>query len=204
MVDLETCAHPPNAAILEIGAVGFHPENAAECGPVFFRRISLESCFDAGLTFDPDTLKWWTRQERVSEVFSGDVALGDALDDFIVFSEPFDQYWAKSPIFDLALLRDAMLKTGATSRHRSNWSFENRRSFRDVRTALDLAEEDPVLQWGFERSHDSVGDCLKQIEDLYNHTVFRSKGDLPYGRLSVATSPPDHILPDKKKAGAPE
>lgn len=179
MLDIETGGHPPNGAILEIAAVGFSPNGPWSVGPVFYRDISIKSNKRWGMAIDEDTLNFWRDQDRSEEVLNGRHNLRPALKALDEFLAPFDKIYAKSPIFDAALVRDAMLITGYTSRDQEHWSFKNRRRLRDVRTALEMAKEfvpqktrNADLGWPYERCHHPIADCLKQIGDLYEYGVF--------------------------------
>lgn len=191
MVDIETGGHPPNGAILEVAAVGFHPTDPSSVGPVYYAGISRESNEEHGLTIDDDTRSFWETQPRYEEVFGGKRNIADVLSEIDAFLAPFKKVWSKSPIFDMGLIRDAMLATGYCGRSRNHWSFTNRRRFRDVRTALDVArrnrrinQEDYGLEWPYDRCHHPIADCLKQIGDLYE-----SKWAGPFIPLTAISRP---------------
>lgn len=65
MVDLETMGTAPGSALVSIGAVAFDPVTGS-IGETFYRVISLKSCQRAGLSLDPDTVLWWTRQSEAA------------------------------------------------------------------------------------------------------------------------------------------
>ena len=72
MIDLETLATTPDAAILTIGACKFDPygddrDKATRKMPTFYRRVELKSNVDLGRRVDESTLRWWCDQsEKVS------------------------------------------------------------------------------------------------------------------------------------------
>ena len=64
MIDLETLATTPDAAILTIGACKFDPngddrDKAKRNMPSFYKRIDLQSNIDLGRRVDENTLRWW-------------------------------------------------------------------------------------------------------------------------------------------------
>ncbi len=77
MIDLETLATSPDAAILTIGAVKFDPFgddiNEPNCDK-FYVKVDLDSCDRIGLVTHDDTIAWWANQskEAQEEAFSPD------------------------------------------------------------------------------------------------------------------------------------
>lgn len=63
MVDLETMATKPDAAIISIGAAVFDPL-ADEIADSFYVAVNLASSVAAGGHVDPETLMWWMDPER--------------------------------------------------------------------------------------------------------------------------------------------
>jgi len=65
-IDLETWGKKPGCAIRSIGAslwdnmTGKPVEHDA--GNKFYVNVCKKSCFDKGLTFDADTVRWWDKQ----------------------------------------------------------------------------------------------------------------------------------------------
>ena len=57
MIDLETLGIQPGSVIRSIGAVVFDPVTNT-LGSTFYQNICADSCKKAGLTTDPDTIKW--------------------------------------------------------------------------------------------------------------------------------------------------
>ena len=58
MVDIETLGVSNNSVILSLAAVEFN-KSTGETGKKFYKKISIESCLEAGLVIDADTLQWW-------------------------------------------------------------------------------------------------------------------------------------------------
>ncbi len=66
MVDLETLATTPNAAILTIGAVTFNP-NGYEVYDEFYARVDTESIEPLDTYIDDGTVKWWSDQDKAAQ-----------------------------------------------------------------------------------------------------------------------------------------
>jgi exodeoxyribonuclease VIII len=67
MIDLETLATSPNAAVLTIGAVKFDPFNIETDNPTcekLYIKVDLDSCDALGLDVSEDTLEWWSQQSK--------------------------------------------------------------------------------------------------------------------------------------------
>ena len=62
MVDLETMATHPNAAIVAIGAVRF----MEDLQDSFYQEVDLQSSIRAGLDVDGATVNWWLMQEEAA------------------------------------------------------------------------------------------------------------------------------------------
>lgn len=63
-IDLETWGKKPGCAIRSIGASVWDnlTGQQVEGAPTFYVNVCKKSCFDKGLTFDADTVKWWEKQ----------------------------------------------------------------------------------------------------------------------------------------------
>lgn len=70
-IDIETAGSDPQSAILSIGAVLFDPDSEPDSwllDPdfsepiVYYERVDLQSCLDAGLTLNAETMNWWMDQ----------------------------------------------------------------------------------------------------------------------------------------------
>ena len=63
MLDLETLATTPDAAVLTIGACKFDPKKS-DVESTFYERISLESQESYDRVINEDTLAWWSKQDK--------------------------------------------------------------------------------------------------------------------------------------------
>ena len=67
MLDLETLSVRPDAAIIVIGAIKFFRKGnmlSIEDSDKFYKRITVESCKEAGLRIDEPTMEWWKSQDK--------------------------------------------------------------------------------------------------------------------------------------------
>ena len=168
MVDIETMGNKSKSAIISIGAVNFDIQSG-ETGRQFYCNISLQSCLDAGLTVNADTIMWWMRQsdEARKALNSNTIPLKQGL---ILFHNwlcevPDDyQIWGNSARFDLGLLDDAYFSIG----DKTPWNYWQERC---VRT---LVAFNPFLKKSIvnELPHDAISDCLYQIK--YCSAIYNS------------------------------
>ena len=153
MVDIETVGLEPGSALLSIGAVRFSPDGLDD---EFYREISLESCQEAGLEIDANTLEWWLSQDdAVTGVLTGGESLTEVLAQFGSWYQThgFDEIWANSPSFDCEQLEAAFQAVGLSE----PWGFRDERDVRTLR-ALQCAAE--VKMNGDE--HDALDDAKYQ------------------------------------------
>lgn len=127
MVDLETLGREPGAAILSIGAVTFDREGIHD---TFYRNIDLESCAEARLDVDMETLAWWLDQgDDAQDVLQGGGDLEEALIDFADFYGDAEEIWANSPSFDCEILGYAYDLLNLEQ----PWGFRDERDYRTLR-----------------------------------------------------------------------
>lgn len=62
-VDLETLGTEPTSVITAIGAVFFDLEGETK---EFYTTVDAQSCLDAGLTVNGDTIMWWMQQSNAA------------------------------------------------------------------------------------------------------------------------------------------
>jgi hypothetical protein len=153
MVDIETVGLEPGSALLSIGAVRFGLDGLDD---EFYREITLESCQEAGLEIDANTLEWWLSQDdAVTSVLTGGESLTEVLAQFGSWyqAHDFDEIWANSPSFDCEQLEVAFDAVGLSE----PWEF---RDERDVRTLRSLRSTAEVEMDGTE--HDALDDAKYQ------------------------------------------
>lgn len=158
MVDIETLGSRPGAAIASIGAVVFSPRAVLsewEC------NVSVSSCQAEGLTFDAETILWWMRQSKAAQeaTFTArNVAIFDALTDLASYAsdERVQDYWSHGATFDLVLLHEASIITGAPP------LLKDFRRARDTRTLYEITGVNPRNFMGTGTAHNAVDDARAQ------------------------------------------
>lgn len=138
MLDLETLGTLPGSVILSLGAVTFGPQGL---GKEFYAVINRDTCRNAGLVEDPDTLAWWAAQsEEARAVLSlasnlkTSLSLARVLNDFGNFLRALgDQktvmLWGNGVRMDNVLLAAAYRKVGDYD----PWHYSNDRCYRTLK-----------------------------------------------------------------------
>lgn len=168
MIDLETLATTPDAAILSIGAVKFDPFGQELKEPAmesFYLRVDIDSCDQLGLVTSQDTLEWWAKQskEAQDEAFGteGRVDIVDAMNQLYKFCWGCKRVWSHGAGFDVVILETVFRKM----RKGYPWSFWQ---VRDTRTIFDIGinpDRPEVL------AHHALHDAYNQAIGVQN--VFR-------------------------------
>ncbi len=127
MLDLETMATTPDAAIVSIGCVRFDLYKGTLIDE-FYRNITLQSNKDYYRVIDPNTVEWWLQQSKEAQdgLFEGArMDLGEALRSLQAWmckeaGEPVNaagglehlkkngRIWSNGPTFDEVIIRDAL------------------------------------------------------------------------------------------------
>jgi DNA polymerase III epsilon subunit-like protein len=186
MIDIETMDNRGTAAIIAIGAVSFGMRNNIRGGDVcyewdinpdmpFYKRVSLQSCIDAGLTVNADTIAWWMKQsdEARHEFIEGEeraknfeehdkgyavpikAALGALHEWFRTVGARY--VWGNGSDFDNAILQHAHAKLGLTT----PWQFWNNRCLRTLKFLKPDIKID-AFQEG--TKHTALADALAQAK----------------------------------------
>jgi len=168
MVDIETMGNKSRSAIISIGAVNFDMITG-ETGRRFYCNVSLQSCLDAGLIVNADTILWWMQQSEDARMslIGNNISLKTALINFHNWlAECPEKYeiWGNGSRFDLGLLDDAYNSIG----EKTPWMYWQER---DVRT---LVAFNPSLKKSIinDLPHDTISDCLYQIK--YCSAIYNS------------------------------
>jgi exodeoxyribonuclease VIII len=161
MVDLETMATGPNAAILTLGAVHFNPYGNGYGDRLYF-RVSIDDQDALGREVDPATIEWWGKQDPVimEEAFSDEdrVPLADAIDQFHKFAWGCSTFWSHGATFDLVILENLYRQVGKPL----PWNFWQ---LRDTRTLFDLGI-DPDMPKA--EKHNALQDAIRQAVGVQN------------------------------------
>ena len=169
MIDLETLATSPDAAILTIGAVKFDPFGDDVKNPKcekFYVRVDLDSCDRLGLVTSDDTIAWWANQskEAQDEAFSEDnrIDIVDAFNQLYKFCWGAKRVWSHGAAFDIVICEHVFKKIGKAV----PWSFWEARC---TRTLFDIGinpNRPPVLK------HHALEDAWNQAVGVQN--VFKT------------------------------
>jgi DNA polymerase III epsilon subunit-like protein len=132
MVDLETLATSPQAAVVAIGAVKFTSKEIVDGFEAYIPPASAGLCGDVA----PKTVEWWSKQDPSirAKVFGGNEAPLAACKRFAEFCEGSDFVWAKPTTFDITVLRHLFKQMGL------EFPFHFRGE-RDARTLIAVAKE---------------------------------------------------------------
>lgn len=162
MVDIETLGNKSNSVIVSIAAVGFDIVTGIMYDEIFL-RVNPQSCLDAGLKVDADTIIWWMNQEKSAIDFNFNkegLNFSAALHEFYKFVETLKpselRVWGNSARFDLGILENAY----NAIKKPIPWLYKLER---DVRT---LVEFNPALkEIPFKGiRHNPLDDCKHQIK----------------------------------------
>lgn len=155
MVDLETMATSPRAAILTLGAVQFNPFTD-EIYERLYMRINIEDQEALGREIDPGTLDWWAKQdpEIMLEAFSDEdrIPLAEAVDKFHKFAWGCNKVWSHGAVFDIIILEDLYRQL----KKPFAWQFWD---CRDTRTLFDLGHDPEMPQ---AEKHNALADAKRQ------------------------------------------
>jgi hypothetical protein len=170
MIDLETLGKNSNSVILSIAAVQFDIETG-QIGKQFRREIQIQSCLNAGLKIDADTLLWWLDQSEEARAVFQKTREGETLQKALIMftaflnsmKTPIDELslWGNSARFDLGLLTDAYKAIGGEI----PWNFFNEL---DVRTLVRFRPGIKEIEKAAAKAaglvlHDPIVDCHVQI-----------------------------------------
>ena len=165
MIDLETLATTPDAAILTIGAIKFDPfgDDIAEAtSNKFYVKVDIDSCDHLGLRTCEDTVSWWANQskEAQDEAFSTDnrIPIEDAMHQLYKFCWGAKRIWSHGAGFDVIICEHIYRKLNKAI----PWNFW---MVRDTRTLFDIGidpERPPVLK------HHALEDAWNQAVGVQN------------------------------------
>lgn len=162
MIDIETMGKGSKAAIVSVAMVFFSLNSSRATGTTYSANIKLQSCLDAGLKVDGDTIEWWLKQsdEARNGLLEYRKPLVDVLEEIKVVinhENPNVKVWGNGASFDLAILKDAYDAVNLPL----PWKYYNER---DVRTLVDFAPQIKKDMPFDGVKHDAFADCLHQIK----------------------------------------
>jgi 3' exoribonuclease, RNase T-like len=160
MVDLETLATDPQAAILTVAAIRFNTNRdySEITDPFsmdyFYARVDLDQ---PNRSINDDTLKWWSEQavEVREEAFGEEdrFKIADVMTAFTEWARGGDRYWANGAAFDFPILEGAIKDAGQMM----PWQFWQ---VCDARTIYKLVPDHDAPKASH---HHALYDCLNQI-----------------------------------------
>jgi hypothetical protein len=160
MIDLETMGNYAGCAIVSIGAVQFDPIQK-KMGAEFYVTVDLQSCLDAGLRVDAETVYWWIGQSEAArkEICQKGLSLHYALASLSTFIHTYElkYVWSHGSCFDIPILGYCYKIT----KNDLPWDF---RKVRDTRTILDLSG-DIIFQDKVSKHH-ALADAKAQAEAM--------------------------------------
>jgi len=166
MIDLETLATSPDAAILSIGAVKFDPfGNETTDYDEFYLRVDVDSCDSINLTVSDDTIEWWSKQsqEAQDEAFNPEnrVHIKDAFEQLYKFCWGCKTVWSNGAAFDVVICETVFNRIGK----KVPWEYWQ---VRDCRTLFDqelmgIDPQKPAIT-----AHNALDDALAQAISVQN------------------------------------
>lgn len=177
MVDLETLSTESNALILTIGCVPFGLDGSliVDKDLYFYNRVELSSYNEIMDDFHMDfnTLLWWLDQEAepLSEAFKTGPRkpIEDVMASFALWIIQICNYcrsteiamWSHGKDFDCVVLQNAFKVFGIPC----PWKYWDTRDTRTIYSLAGVDTRNIKMPEGF-KSHNAIGDCLKQIEGI--------------------------------------
>jgi hypothetical protein len=159
MLDLETWGTRPGSALRSIGAVSFTLGSDIS-GGFFYRNIDRRSCEDVGLSFEPATVEWWSKQapEAQEALLIDPQPLSAVVDEFQSWwrAHGAQWVWCQGGNFDEPLWSDACRACGRSA----PWKYWNARC---TRTIYHLAGFDPRTLAREGTHHNALDDALFQV-----------------------------------------
>ncbi|EAA4189247.1 3'-5' exoribonuclease [Salmonella enterica subsp. enterica serovar Mikawasima] len=173
MIDIETTGTGHHSAIASAAAAVFNPLTGEIFAEEYVKFNWKEDCRICGGKIDADTVEWWLKKsaEARAELITSDDQLpsDDALMRIFEFIQKHcDEgpvyVWAKSPSFDLSLIKDAAERC-CIPKGMIPWKFWNER---DVRTIEALAAQFnfPLPYGKADVSHHALQDVRGQIRNV--------------------------------------
>ena len=157
MVDLETLATTPDAAILAIGACRFDPKGN-DIDTTFYERVKLETQENYNRVINEDTLSWWSQQDKqIQEDAFGEgedrIDLQDAMKKLYTFGLGTTNVWSHGAIFDIVILENIC----RSFQQAITWKFWE---VRDTRTLFDIAD----ININVQGKHNALTDAVAQAK----------------------------------------
>ncbi len=161
MIDIETMGTSMRAAIVAIAAVEFAPGSPPSLVNPFYYNVKLQSCLDARLDVDGDTIEWWLRQSDAARAALDTPThpaqpITDVLRQLRTWLPDNCLIWSNGAAFDLPILRSAYDACKIVL----PWTRKQERCFRTLRGMAEQlgAEAPPDLG----TKHNALDDAIWQ------------------------------------------
>ena len=164
MLDIETLGVRPTSVVLSVAFVKFTPgKSVSESG--IYRVLDRKKQSVLGRTLDQETLDWWNRQSQEARKVLDDknascplIAAADFNKFIKAFPEPHF-VWAKSPAFDVAIMKSLYEMLDM------EWPFTFNHEL-DVRTAMWIGKRKGFTKVSGVVAHNALADAKAQIQDI--------------------------------------
>ncbi len=165
MIDLETLATSPNAAVLTIGAVKFDPFSSEmempSCEKLYI-KVDIDSCDELNLEVNDDTIAWWSQQSKEAQEAAfdpeGRIHIREAFNQLYKFCWGAKRVWSHGASFDTVICENIFRKLNKAC----PWKFWE---VRCTRTLFDIGinpARPPVLK------HHALEDAWNQAVGVQN------------------------------------
>jgi hypothetical protein len=166
MIDLETLATVPGAAVISVGALVFDPMDRWFKGPHFYMNVDVKSCEEIGLVIDPRTHAWWQHPDRAdawAQMQTDQMPIAGVVKAFNMWFRKHagseTPVWAHGAAFDFPIWEMATKFCGESV----PWNF---RYVRDTRTIFDFVGIDFSVVPKEATYHNALDDCRNQASSV--------------------------------------
>jgi hypothetical protein len=165
MVDLETMASSPRAAVASLGAVAFDPDGDDTVTSLLDLRrrfyVNLDLRDQPNRQFDGDTIYWWLSQPPATQqailMTENRLKVGEALVRFSDWCHTWaaQRAWCLGATFDHVIIEDLY----RSLKRRNPIRYSNQLCARTIAKVADLERPElPELV-----AHNALDDCVKQV-----------------------------------------
>lgn len=160
MIDIETLAVCPTAAIISIGGVKYDIETKTMTDE-FYVNINAHDCKKHGLVISSETVEWWKSQNpEVRQTLMKDQhTLKDAMTLFYDWVDPNSSLSCYGMSFDVPIIQNALLTVGYK---KMPWNY---RKLRCARTIGELYGVHPKND--ISKHHNALEDAKAQVRMLF-------------------------------------
>ena len=161
MIDVETLATCPNAAIVSIGGVKYDIEKKI-MQDEFYVNINAHDCKRYGLVIDPETVAWWKNQDAtVRQTWMKDpLPLKEAMGLFYNWVDPSSSLSCYGMSFDVPIIQSALLAVGYK---KMPWHYRKLRCARTIGELYDVRPKNDA-----NKMHNALEDAKAQVRMLFD------------------------------------